>query len=76
MYSLEITAAQNNTEGTLQAIGVATGILPFASPVYSVIPIKVYNSMVLGTDNLEVDLLQMIGIAQSAMSLQDLADHG
>ncbi len=76
MYSLEITAAQNNTEGTLQAIGVATGILPFASPLYTVIPIKVYNSMVLGTDNLEVDLLQMGGSAQSATDLKDFADDG
>ena len=62
MYSLEITAAQNATEGTLQAVGVVTGILPFASPVYTVVPTKIYNSLVAGSDNLEVDATLIEGI--------------
>lgn len=63
MYSLEITAAQNNTEGTLQIVGVVTGILPFISPIYSVVPVLVYNSLVVGSDNLQVDVTQWLGTA-------------
>ena len=61
VYSLEITAAQNNTEGTLEIQGFVTGVLPFRSPTYTVVPVAVYNSLVLGSDNLQVDTLQIEG---------------
>lgn len=49
MYYIEITAAQNNTEGEIQLCGVATGILPFISAKYQVVPVKIYNMLVAGT---------------------------
>ena len=66
MYYVEITAAQNNVEGELQLVGVATGILPFISAKYQVVPAAVFNSLVLGTDNLQVDTIQIGGTTQTA----------
>ena len=74
MYSLEITAAQNDTEGTLQVVGVITGILPFASPAYVVVPTQVYNSLVAGTDALQVDTIQISGTTQTANDVGDDAN--
>lgn len=62
IYEVEITAAQNDTEGNLQVVGVADGVLPFFSTVYTVVPIAVYNSLSLGTDNLQVDTIQVEGV--------------
>lgn len=60
-YQIEITAAQNNTEGDLQVLGYCTGVLPFESPVYEVVPTMVNNSLVAGTDKLETDMTQWEG---------------
>ncbi|HUT58990.1 MAG TPA: hypothetical protein VNA25_14170 [Phycisphaerae bacterium] len=76
MYSIEITAAQNNTLGTLEVVGIATGILVFMSPSYTVVAVVVYNSLIAGSDNLQVDLVQMGGVTQSATDLKDFADAG
>ena len=67
---IEITAAQNDTEGTLQVVGVCTGVLPFESPVYTVVPVAVYNSLVLGTDLLGVDAQEISSDATSANDLE------
>ena len=61
IYEIEITAAQNDTEGNLQVVGVADGVLPFFSPVYTVVPVSVFNSLVAGSDNLQVDTIQVEG---------------
>lgn len=63
MYYVEITAAQNNVEGELQLVGVATGILPFISAKYQVVPQTVFNSLTAGTDTLPVDVTQWLGTA-------------
>lgn len=76
MYYIEITAAQNNVEGELQVVGVATGILPFISPKYQVVPVTVFNSLVAGSDTLAADVTQIGGDAQSATDLKDFADAG
>lgn len=62
VYEIEITSLQNGTEGNLQVVGVADGVLPFFSPVYTVVPALVYNSLVGGTDTLEVDTVQVEGV--------------
>lgn len=69
MYYVEITAAQNNTLGELQLIGIATGILPFISAKYQVVPVAVYNSLVAGSDNLQVDTIQWLGTACATPSV-------
>lgn len=80
-YELELPASAgisfNNTEeGILKVVGYCTGVLPFSSVSYDVVPEKVYNSLVEGSDNLEVDLTQIGGVAQSATDLKDFADAG
>lgn len=67
-YYIELTAAQNNTEGKLKLIGIATGIMHFESIEYDVVPTTVYNSLVAGTDTLPVDVTQALGSAVSATS--------
>lgn len=76
MYYIEITAAQNNTEGELQLVGVATGILPFISAKYQVVPTNVFNSLTAGSDNLQVDTIQLAGTTQDATDLADFAAAG
>jgi len=61
VYEVEITAAQNTQEGTMRLVGNCDNSLPFESPVYTVVPSMVYNSLVLGTDVLEVDVEQAGG---------------
>jgi len=76
MYELELTAVQNDTEGSLIVTGICDGVLPFFSSEYTVIPQDVYNALVKGTDQLEVDIIQMLGDAQSITDLKDFADAG
>ena len=61
VYELEITEAQNDTEGTLRIVGVCDGVLPFESPVYTVLPTVVYNSLIAGSDYLQTDAVQVEG---------------
>ena len=75
-HELEITAAQNNTEGELQVVALATGVLHFESAVYTVVPVAVFNSLVAGSDTLPADVTQIGGVAQSATDLKDFADTG
>lgn len=74
LYYIEITAAQNDTEGELQLCGVATGILPFISAKYQVVPQKVYNSLTAGSDNLEVDIFAISGDSLAASNLELMFD--
>ena len=60
-HELEITAAQNNVEGELQVVAIATGVLHFESAVYTIVPVAVYNALVAGTDTLEADVKQILG---------------
>lgn len=81
IYKIEMTAsggasANNDTEGFGWWSGVADAIVPFTSPVYGFRAAAINNSLVDGTDNLEVDLLQIGGVAQSATDLKDFADTG
>lgn len=81
MYKIEIPASggasiNNDTEGVGWFSGVATGVLPWVSPRYEFVPANVANSLVLGTDKLEVDMTQLGGAAQSATDLKDFADDG
>ncbi len=51
-YEIEVTAAQNDTEGTLRGGGVCNGVLPFESPVYTVISAARYAELVTGAGNI------------------------
>jgi lysophospholipase L1-like esterase len=71
-YLVRVTVAQNDAEGTLLVNGVATGILPFSSVEYEVVPVKVYDALVAGSDNLETDLIEWRGVAPLALSSQQV----
>lgn len=81
MYKIEIPASggasiNNDTEGVGWFTGIATGVLPWASPRYEMVPANISDSLVKGTDLLQVDMTQIGGDAQSATDLKDFADAG
>lgn len=81
MYNIEIPASggasiNNDTEGYGWFSGVATGVLPWVGPIISFVPAAVVNSLVNGSDNLQVDLVQIGGDTQSSTDLKDFADAG
>jgi hypothetical protein len=73
VYSLAVTALQNSVLGSIQVVGSADGVLPFASAVVTVVPVDVYNSMVSGTDNLTAKLTSGYDAAKSAISAAELS---
>lgn len=71
MYSIEIPASgggsiNNDTEGYGWFTGVITGVLPFRGPIIGFAPAKVVDSLWVGSDNLEVDTVQVAGTSQTA----------
>ena len=81
MYAIEIPAssgasANNDTEGSGYFTGSATGVLPWRGPTLHFAPANVINSLVVGSDLLDVSLVQVAGDAQSATDLKDFADAG
>lgn len=63
MYTIEIPASggasiNNDTEGFGWFTGFATGVLPWRGPTIGFRPAMVNNSLVNGTDKLEVDVIQ------------------
>ena len=74
VYGCPIDATDSATLGRLQLFVVETGALPVWHD-FMVVPANIYDSM-FSTDKLEVDLLQMGGVAQSATDLKDFADTG
>lgn len=74
IYGCPIDVTDTNTLGRLQLFVHESGALPVWHE-YLVIPANVYDSM-FSTDKLEVDLLQIGGVAQSATDLKDFADAG
>jgi hypothetical protein len=74
IYGCPIDATDTATLGRLQLWVHESGALPVWHD-FMVIPANVYDSL-FSTDKLEVDLLQMVGVAQSATDLKDFADTG
>lgn len=71
-YELELPASggasfNNTEEGMITVVAYCTGVLPFGSITYDVIPTMVYDSLVKGTDNLLVDL--------TAATIDDILDE-
>lgn len=54
-YSLELTAAQNDTLGGLFAAVDVNGVLPMESPRYLVVPVTIHNALLLGSPLLTVN---------------------
>jgi hypothetical protein len=71
MMSIEIPASggasiNNDTEGFGWFSGVATGVMPWRGPIIQFSPANVANSLVAGSDVLDVSLTQVNGAAQTA----------
>jgi hypothetical protein len=63
-YEVEITAAQNAEEGIAYLRGVCDGVLPFESVArYDIVKANIYDSLIKGTDVLQVDVTQLLGTA-------------
>lgn len=68
-YDLELTAANTNYLGrAMLAITDAATHCPIFHE-FMILPAVVYDAMVLGTDNLQVDTVQVTGTAQTARDL-------
>lgn len=74
IYGCPVDATDTATLGRLQLWVHESGALPVWQE-YMILPANVYDSM-FSTDKLEVDLLQMGGVAQSATDLKDFTDTG
>lgn len=77
MYNIEIPASgggsiNNDTEGYGWFNGVATGVLPWVGPVIEFVPANVVNSLVTGTDKLQVDSVE---IGSNALSTDGPIPH-
>ncbi|MGD9635917.1 MAG: hypothetical protein AB7I57_25250 [Pirellulales bacterium] len=77
-YKIEIPASSagiaNDTTGYGWVSGTATGVLPWRGPIIEFVPANVVNSVVKGTDKLEVDATQVAGNATAAANLGEAFD--
>jgi len=76
-YELELPAGggagfNNSEEGILHVAGYCTGVLPFRSPAYDVVPQQVYNSLVKDTEKLQISLN---AAALESLMIADAATH-
>lgn len=73
VYTIEIPASggaeiNNETEGVGWFTGVATGVLPWTGPTIQFSPANIANSLVNGSDKLEIDVAQNAGTNITATS--------
>lgn len=66
-------AINNDTEGSGWFSGICDGVLPWRSPTFEFLPVKIIDSLLLGTDNLEIDVIQIHGSALTETSSGYLA---
>lgn len=74
-YELELPASggasfNNTEEGILRVVGYCTGVLPFSSVAYDVVPTMIYDSLIKGTDKLEVDAVEVSSDSGAADNLE------
>ena len=75
IYYAVLDATDSNTLGGLIVFVHVSGALPVRVEC-EVMTANRYDSLVAGTDTLQVDLTQMGGVTQSATDLKDFADAG
>jgi len=68
IYKIEIPASggvsiNNDTEGYGWFSGFCTGVLPWVSPIYEFVPANISDSLVKGTDLLDINAAQWNGTA-------------
>ncbi len=80
-YELELPASggghyNNGSLGILTVHAIATGVLPFQSVSYDIVPEDVYDAIVRGTDNLHTNVQKIVNDSGAAAGLKDLAGVG
>jgi len=70
-YELELPASggatfNNTEEGILTVLVYCTGVLPFGSVSYDIVSGAIYDSLVKGTDKLQVDTVEISGDSTAA----------
>ncbi len=68
-YSVTLNATDTNTLGSLDVYIHVTGAL-YVSKRFVVVPANVYDSLIAGSDKLEIDLVQWLGTAPLALTGQ------
>lgn len=68
LYTCPVNTTDTNTLGTLVVSVSESGALPIRQD-YTVVPANIYDSVVLGTDLLEVDLSQIDGVDEHVEKL-------
>ena len=71
MYRVFLSTVDSGTPGLLKVSVAATACLPWEMD-YNVIPVKPWNSIFVGSDNLEVDVVQYNGAATTLLTTGDL----
>ena len=59
-YRIPLNATDTNTEGTLDVCVNEAGALPVIAK-FTVLPAEVYDSLIAGTDKLQIDIVQVTG---------------
>lgn len=72
-YSVRLDSTDTNTVGSLVVSASPSGAVPVKHE-FMVLPAMVYNSIVAGTDTLEVDTVAVSGDATAADNLEAAAD--
>ncbi len=68
IYTIEIPASggasiNNDTEGFGWFTGKATGVLPWRGPTIAFVPANVADALINGSDYLQTDMVQLLGVA-------------
>lgn len=74
-YKVPLDATDTGTLGRLDLMCKESGALPLKAS-FMVVPSHIYDVLVLGTDKLEVDAVQLSNSAQSLLDLKDFVDTG
>jgi len=74
-YDISLDTTDTATVGNLRMMISKSGALPVWAD-FTIVPAVVFDSLVAGTDNLQVDTMQLAGVAQSLTDLKDFADTG
>lgn len=75
MFNVTLDATDTNTVGTLDVLMAEAATFLPVHKSFMVLPANVYDSL-MGTDLLDISMVQIGGVAQSATDLKDLADTG
>ena len=75
MFKVTLDTTDTGTVGTLDVLMAEAATFLPVHKTFMVLPANVYDSL-MGTDLLDISVVQIGGVAQSATDLKDLADTG